>query len=267
MENMRGKLLGSGGTSNVYEWGKNEVIKIYKPHVSDGTIENEMYIGQLLNNFSLEIPRYIGSTNINGERALIYERINGTIMAEPLLGGGYNEELARIFAQMHFDIHKKSIDELPSQYDFLKNRIIELESILGDHTIALLSLLEDIPKDSRLCHGDYQPLNVIGEANQYIVIDWNGACSGNPVFDVAWTYMTLNSPVIKTLIGETSWDNFNRFKKDYISYYCEISGIKENDVLRCLPIVASRRLYDNSASENDISRQEKEWLINLIYNR
>ena len=35
MEEMIGKQVGSGGTSNVYEWGNTEVVKIYKSHVGD----------------------------------------------------------------------------------------------------------------------------------------------------------------------------------------------------------------------------------------
>ncbi len=264
MEEMIGKQVGSGGTSNVYEWGNTEVVKIYKSHVGDDVINNEMFIGQLLNKFTLEIPKYIGSIDFNGKKALIYERINGEIMAEPLLNGNYKTELANKFAQMHYDIHKKEINELPSQYEFLKNRILELRSNLGDKTQFLLSLLDCIPIDNKLCHGDFQPLNIIGKADKYIVIDWNGACSGNPVLDVAWSYMTLNSPIIKPLLGEAISEVFVNFTKDYLSYYCKLSGIKQEHILKCLPIVATRRLYDNIMHDNENSRQEREWLLKFI---
>lgn len=266
MEDMIGKELGSGGTSNVYEWGKCEVIKVFKPHVTNNTIDNEIYIGQLLNNYSLKIPRFINSIHINGKNALIYERIYGKIMADPLLNGVYETDLSIKFAQMHYDIHKKNINELPSQYDFIKNRIIELRSLLGDNTNSLLQLLDSIPTDNRLCHGDYQPLNIIGEANKYIVIDWNGACSGNPILDVAWSYMTLNSPGIKHVLGEAISALFVNFTKDYLNYYCKISGIQQENILKCMPIVAARRLYDNNMHDNAISRYEREWLLSLIQN-
>ncbi|WP_029501311.1 aminoglycoside phosphotransferase family protein [Lachnoclostridium phytofermentans] len=264
MEKILGKQVGSGGTSNVYEWGDTEVIKIYKPHIEDNVIDNEMHIGQLLNRFLLNIPKYMGSIDYYGKRALIYERICGKIMAEPLLAGIYETELAYKFAQMHYDIHNKSLDELPSQYDFLKRRILELKSILGNKAAPLINLLDNIPSDNKLCHGDYQPLNIIGEDNKYIVIDWNGACSGNPILDVAWSYMTLNSPIIKLLLGAFVSEIFANFAKDYLSYYCNLSGITQEHILMCLPIVASRRLYDNIMCDNDNSRQEREWLFRLI---
>jgi aminoglycoside phosphotransferase len=266
MESIIGKHVGSGGTSNVYEWGNSEIVKIYKPHVTDDVIHNEAYIGQLLNKFSLDIPRYIGSIDFNGKKALIYERINGKVMAELLLKGYYETELAYKFAQIHYDIHKKAIDELPSQYDFLKNRILKLRSILRDKTTSLISLLDNIPIDNKLCHGDYQPLNIIGDTNKYVVIDWNGACSGNPILDVAWSYMTLNSPIINHLLGELISEIFANFANDYLSCYCKLTGIHGEQILNCLPIVATRRLYDNNLYDNDNSRQEREWLFNFIRN-
>lgn len=135
---------------------------------------------------------------------------------------------------------------------------------MGDKTTPLLKLLDSIPIDNKLCHGDYQPLNIIGEADKYIVIDWNGACSGNPVLDVAWSYMTLNSPIIKHLLGKLISEIFVNFTKDYLSCYCIISGVKQEQILKCLPIVAARRLYDNNMCDNENSRQEREWLFNII---
>lgn len=264
MDIVLGKHIGSGGTSNVYEWGDTEVIKIYKPHIEENVIDNEMYIGQILNRFSLNIPKYIGSIDYCGKRALIYERICGKIMAEPLLQGNYETELANKFAQMHYDIHKKTLNELPTQYDFLKNRMLELSNVLGDKTTYLIDLLDSLPKENKLCHGDYQPLNIIGEDNKYIVIDWNGACSGNPILDVAWSYMTLNSPIIKSLLGAFVSEIFANFAKDYLSYYCNLSGIKQEHILMCLPIAASRRLYDNTMCDNENSRLEREWLFRMI---
>ncbi len=262
-----GKELGSGGASNVYEWGDKEVVKVYKPHVTDDVIDNELYIGQILNNHVFAAPKLIGLTNIDGKKALIYERIPGKIMAEPLLRGVYQTELATKFAQMHYDIHQKIINELPSQYDFLRNRIVELKSILADKAELLLELLDTMPKGNTLCHGDYQPLNIIGEDNEYRVIDWNGACLGNPLLDVAWTYMTLSSPAIKHVLQESIAELFADLAKDYVTCYCKLSGIQEEDIFRCLPITAARRLYDNNQQDTEISRSERAWLLKLMENR
>jgi Ser/Thr protein kinase RdoA (MazF antagonist) len=266
MDIIIGKEIGSGGTSNVYEYGDNAVIKVYKPHVSDGVINNEKYIGELLNKTTLDIPDLIGSIDVNGKKALIYERIEGKVIAESLLNGWYETEIGYKYAKLHFDIHQKSIIELPSQYDFLKNRILQLENIAEEERESLLGLLDSFPKDNKLCHGDYQPFNIINSYEKFVVIDWNGACSGNPIFDVAWSYMTLNSPVVSHVLGEKVAELFTNFNNDYINKYCALSEISKDLILMCMPIVAARRLYDNNQNDNEHTRIEREWLYNYIQN-
>lgn len=264
MENIIGNQIGSGGTSTVYEWGVNEVIKIFKPHVTDDVINNEKEIAEHLNRFSLDIPKYIDCIEWKGQRAIIYERIPGNIFAEPLLNGYYDQQTAHLFAKMHYDIHKKTIDALPSQYEFFKNRIVTSNDIFGDKTEPLLSLLDSIPKEKQLCHGDYQPLNIIGDEKKYVVIDWNGACCGSPVLDAAWSYMTLNSPVVSCLLGEAIADVFAALAREYLTHYCFLAKREESEIIKCLPLVAARRLYDNKQNDNDHSRQESKWLHQLI---
>jgi hypothetical protein len=270
--NRIGKLLGSGGTSDVYEWEEDSVIKIYKPHVDDNVINNERFIGELLNKFSLDIPKLIGSVCIKDRQALIYERVQGEIFGQLLLLGVYDKRMAYQYARMHYEIHKKTISVLPSLHEMLKKRILTLRDKLEDKRIGmlegklvpLLNLLEHIPLKQNLCHGDFQPLNIIGNDNEYRVIDWNGACSGNPILDVAWSYMTLLSPVVDHLLSESVAKVFREFNEDYLHNYCELSGIHKQQIIDCLPIVAARRLYDNVFNGNETSKLELDWLYRLV---
>lgn len=47
---------------------------------------------------------------------------------------------------------------------------------------------------------------------------------------------------------------------------CKLAGIEENKILKYIPIVAARRLYDNYLHDNEHSRKEKEWLYGYIRN-
>ena len=69
MKNLIGNLIGSGGTANVYEWTNNEVIKVFKPHVHIEVIKNEEYIGRMLNEIILSIPKYIKTVELNSKLA------------------------------------------------------------------------------------------------------------------------------------------------------------------------------------------------------
>lgn len=50
--------------------------------------------------------------------------------------------------------------------------------------------LESMPKGNSLCHGDFNPSNIIiSEDNKPYIIDWSHATQGNPCADAARTYL------------------------------------------------------------------------------
>ena len=50
-----------------------------------------------------------------------------------------------------------------------------------------------MPKHTKLCHGDFNPSNIIvGDDGKLYVIDWVHASQGNASADVARTYLLLS---------------------------------------------------------------------------
>jgi serine/threonine protein kinase len=119
MQNKIGKLIGSGGTADVYEWGEKHVIKLYKPHITHSVIENEEFIGKILNHTKLAIPKCIETVKLDDNYGLIYEFVPGKSLAEILVEDMEVEVSANHFAKLHYEIHQKTIDTLPSQYKML----------------------------------------------------------------------------------------------------------------------------------------------------
>lgn len=126
MENQVGKLIGSGGTANVYEWTSNEVIKVFKPHVHIEVIKHEEYIGRMLNKTILCIPKYIKTVELNSKLAIVYERVYGRSLAEILIENTDKSNIAANFARMHYEIHQCSIDKLPTQKSMFQRRFSSL---------------------------------------------------------------------------------------------------------------------------------------------
>jgi thiamine kinase-like enzyme len=54
-------------------------------------------------------------------------------------------------------------------------------------------LIENLPKDSVVCHGDINPNNIMFCEGEYKFIDWVNAGIGNPLYDIA-EYVWLNIP-------------------------------------------------------------------------
>ena len=55
----------------------------------------------------------------------------------------------------------------------------------------MLGSIADMPDGDRLCHGDFHPMNILGEASQPVIIDWSDARRGDPAADVCRTYLLM----------------------------------------------------------------------------
>ena len=65
----------------------------------------------------------------------------------------------------------------------------------------LMTRLESMPKHDKICHGDFNPSNVIvGKNGKMTVIDWAHVTQGNASADAAMTYLCLHWKVRKKQI-------------------------------------------------------------------
>ena len=96
-----------------------------------------------------------------------------------------------LFAQLHGRIHACPANQLGSLKVRLETNISRTTLLDEPRKQILLSRLANMPEGDRLCHGDFHPMNVSGQASQPIVIDWPDACRGDPTADVCWSYLLL----------------------------------------------------------------------------
>jgi aminoglycoside phosphotransferase (APT) family kinase protein len=55
----------------------------------------------------------------------------------------------------------------------------------------LIDRIARVPDGDRLCHGDFHPLNILGEASRPVIIDWPDASRGDPAADVCRSYLLM----------------------------------------------------------------------------
>ena len=81
-----------------------------------------------------------------------------------------------------------------------------------------------MPEGDRLCHGDFHPINVLGEVSRPVVIDWPDACRGDPAADLCRSYLLLRLHAAD-------------IAEPYLDAYCRISKVTWEKVLDWLPWV------------------------------
>ena len=97
-----------------------------------------------------------------------------------------------------------------------------------------------MPKHTKLCHGDFNPSNVIIAKNgEAYIIDWAHATQGNASADVARTYLLF------CLAGKTE------VAEKYLKLFCEKSDTAKQYVLKWLPIVAASQSVKGKPEEKE----------------
>lgn len=227
-------------TKTVYRDG-NKTIKLFIENYSKAAILNEALIqSRVEESTDLKISRLLEVTKIENRWALVTEFIEGTpldvLMREH---PERQEEYLNLFVNIQLEIMSKRVPTLNRLKDKYRRKLAEAD--IDDTTrYELLQRLEGTKNHDKLCHGDFNPSNVIINANgEYSIIDWAHATQGNASADVAKTFLLFS------LNGQTE------LAEKYLDLFTEKSGIERRGIQRWIPIVAAVQLKKGGAENRE----------------
>ena len=180
-------------TKTVYK-DENKTIKLFIENYSKAAILNEALIqSRVEESTDLKMSRLIEVTKINNRWALVTEFIEGTpldvLMREH---PEKEEEYLNLFINIQLEIMSKKVPTLNRLKDKYRRKLAEAD--IDDTTrYELLQRLEGTKNHDKLCHGDFNPSNVIMKENgEYYIIDWAHATQGNASADAAKTFLLFS---------------------------------------------------------------------------
>jgi len=181
-----GEMVGRGRRAEVYALGNDKVLKLYQVGVDRTWPEREADLTRRVNEAGVPSPRVFEVVSLSGRVGIVYERVEGPTLEDQIRANpGKVQDYACLHAELHAEIHKHVLEDLPSQRD-AQRRAIERGSLLSCQIKnAALESLQALPDGNALCHGDLNVQNVILSPRGPVVIDWDNACKGNPLADVA----------------------------------------------------------------------------------
>ncbi|MFD2024546.1 phosphotransferase family protein [Promicromonospora aerolata] len=183
-----GVLLGAGREAEVYAWGSDAVVKLYRAGQHGHRAEAIALTSLALT--SLEghriAPGLVDAIDHDGRPGLVLERVIGTDMLSLLRRRPWRvHTLASALADAHVVVQGvRAPAELPDVRQVLATRI-EAAAMPRELRGFALRLLDGLPSGDRLCHGDYHPGNVMVTTDGVSVIDWPNAARGVPEADHA----------------------------------------------------------------------------------
>ena len=150
------------------------------------------------------------------------------------------EELMSRFVDIQLSIHARRAPLLNKLKDKMERKIDET-SLDATTRYELHTRLESMPKHKKVCHGDYNPSNVIiTESGDAYIIDWSHATQGNASADAARTYLLF------WLAGDVDSAHL------YMDLFCRKSDTAKQYVEKWLPIVAASQSVKGKPEEREL---------------
>lgn len=233
------KVIAVRNTKTVYRDG-DKVIKVFDEHYSKADILNEALNQARVEETGLNIPKLAEVTKVGGRWAIVMDYIKGKTLAQLMAENPDKlDEYLNLFVDLQMEIHSKRAPLLNKLKDKMNRKISEAD-LTATIRYDLHTRLEAMPKHNKVCHGDFNPSNVIitDDGTPYI-IDWSHATQGNASADAARTYLLfwLNGDIDAA--------------KKYLNLFCEKSDTAIQYVQKWMPIVAASQTVKGNAAERE----------------
>ena len=197
------ELIHSSIGKKLYRDG-DKLIKSFDESYSKAGILNEALNQARVEETSLNIPKVLGVSVIDGKWSLVWEYIEG-----------------------------ETLESLMKKHPAKEDEYLNLSASSFPATVRydLHVRLDGLPRHKKLCHGDFQPSNVIitKDGTPYI-IDWSHATQGNGSADAARTYLIFKL------------QEKDEIAEKYLKLFCEKTDTALQYVQRIMPIVAASQI-------------------------
>ncbi len=221
----------------VYRDGDN-CVKVFDSGYSKSDVLNEALNQARVEETGLNIPKIKGVTMIDGKWAIVSEFISGKTLQrlmdeEP----ERKDEYLALLVDIQLSVHAKESPLLTKLKDKM-NRKISMSELDATARYELHTRLEGMPKHKKLCHGDFNPSNIIiSEDGTPYILDWSHATQGNASADAARTYLLF------WLSGDIEG------AKKYLDLFCKKSNTAKQYVQKWMPIVAASQSVKGNEKE------------------
>ena len=217
---------------------EDRAVKVFDSDYSKADILNEALNQARIEETGLNIPKILGVNMIDGKWAIVSEFIKGKTMAQLMAENPDKfDEYLEQFVDIQMGIHEMKAPLLTKLKDKM-NRKISQADIDATTRYELHTRLEGMPKHNKVCHGDFNPSNIIitDDGVPYI-LDWSHATQGNASADVARTYLLF-------------WlDGDIETAEKYLDLFCKKSDTAKQYIQKWLPIVAASQSVKGKPEE------------------
>ena len=233
------KIIAVRNNKTIYRDG-DKCIKVFNEGFSKADVLNEALNQARIEGTGLNIPKILEVTMIEGKWAIVSEFIKGKTLAQLMEEDPEKkEEYLALLVDLQLEMHSKTCAHLNKLKDKMNRKISE-SNLDATTRYDLHTRLEGMPKHKKVCHGDFNPSNIIiTEDGTPYILDWSHATQGNASADAARTYLLF-------------WLNGDiEGAKKYLDLFCEKSNTAKQYVQKWMPIVAASQSVKGNEHERE----------------
>ena len=233
------RVIAVRNNKTIYRDG-DRCIKVFNAEYSKADVLNEALNQARIEETGLNIPKVLEVTMIDGKWAIVSEFIKGKTLAQIMAEDEDNKEkYIELLVDIQMKVHSSTCPLLNKLKDKMNRKISETDF---DATTRydLHTRLESMPKHNKVCHGDFNPSNIIiAEDGTPYILDWSHATQGNASADVARTYLLF------WLNGDINGAEL------YLNTFCKKSDTAKQYVQKWMPIVAASQSVKGNEKERE----------------
>ncbi len=233
------RIIAVRNNKTIYRDG-NRCVKVFHQDFSKSDVLNEALNLARIEETGLSVPKLHEVTMVEDKWAIIYEYIKGeTLAAKMEKDPEKKNEYLEMFVDLQLEVQSKTCPLLNKLKDKMNRKISQAE-LDATTRYDLHTRLEGMPKHNKVCHGDFNPSNiVISDEGVPYILDWSHVTQGNASADVARTYLLF------WLNGDIDG------AKKYLELFCQKSNTAKQYVQKWMPIVAASQSVKGNEKERE----------------
>lgn len=186
------ELIGQGANGKVYRVNDDTIVKVYFNPDSFGDIQRERELAKKA--FVLGIPTAISYdiARVGDGYGTVFEMLAAKSFAKLVAS---EPEKIDYYVNLYVDLLKKIHGTLVKEGDMPDMKEVALnwakfdvDYLPKDIGEKLVAMVDAVPKDNHMMHGDYHIKNVMMQDGEVLLIDMDTLCVGNPVFELGSMY-------------------------------------------------------------------------------
>lgn len=231
------KVIAVRTTKTIYRDG-DIAVKVFNEDFKKSDILNEALNHARVEETGLSVPSLREVCMIDGKWAIVTDFIAGKTLAALMEENPDKMTVyLNLFVDLQLSVHAKKSPLLSKLKDKMNMKISQ-SNLDATTRYDLHTRLESLPTHDKVCHGDFNPSNIIISSDGTpFILDWSHATQGNASADAARTYLLF------CLAGKVET------AESYLKLFCKKSDTAKQYVQKWIPIVAASQLVKGKPEE------------------